>query len=821
MDAIAACMGSSSRAPEVRGPTARGTRSSRLAKQRLRAHAKAIRRADFDVTAGTFTDQAAAAAAYALRRLTGSFELPDTDTLIRDHGVAPRYRLWLERMLPEVARVGMGAEPVSSHAISGVDRLGFGKESLDFLDKVIERLPDLLTERQHSSSIYLDSKTPDVYARLFATPNGVIGALLRDAAGGTISVGPGSGRRSSPRRCRRTSRCCRPTASPIISPTLTSISCARRWPGSPERPWLSFGTFDLDKPASPQQQPARHDVIVASSAVHVAQDVAAALASLRACLKPGGLLILLEETRFFPWFDLGMGLQSGFDARSDLALRPHHPLLSRAGWTKALQAAGFGAAQPLVVPGSIEDLMGFDVILAQSGSASPVDAALEERLQAHLRERLPAHMVPTTITPIVRIPLSANGKVDRRALVAPTANLDPKAAAASDRLTQEIGALVAEVMQLAHVDSNRSLFELGATSLTLVSLQRLIGTRLGRTIALQRIFEQPTVAGFASEIASRRSVTSAMVSFAASGGASDDRPKLVLMPGVFSLPFYLRELAQVTAGNLDIVSVQLPGLGEGEQAIDSVAGQADYVVEQMRLAGMRPPFLIGGHSFGGAIAIEVARRLRLAGDDVPLLVLGDTVRTFADFSDLQTDTMAYTAMTRGLYALYGGATTLPYEALEGATPEEKFRRAARQMQEQGLFGALDLPLDRMAAVFKANFRSMGGYRPGPIPGDLALIRTEGGFPAEFLDYESGEALADPALGWTGLVQGDITVRTMPGDHLAMLGPTSLPIMAGLLVELVRDALASHLFARHGVRADKSASPVEINREILRRRPKAP
>ena len=64
--------------------------------------------------------------------------------------------------------------------------------------------------------------------------------------------------------------------------------------------------------------------------------------TLRACLKPGGVLILLEETRFFPWFDLGMGLQSGFDTRTDFGLRPVHPLLARAGWIKALGAAGFG-----------------------------------------------------------------------------------------------------------------------------------------------------------------------------------------------------------------------------------------------------------------------------------------------------------------------------------------------------------------------------------------------------------------------------------------------------------------------------------------------
>jgi pyochelin synthetase len=783
----------------------------------LAAHVKTISRDDFDITAGTFGDQAAAAAAAALHRLTGSYELPDVETLIRDQGVAPRYRLWLERMLPEVARVGMGAEPVSSHAIAGVDHFGFGPESLDFLDKVIASLPDLLTERQHSSSIYLDAKTPDVYARLFATPNAVIGGLMATLAVRPLSileVGGGLG-----------------TTLSAIEPTLPADriayhfsdvnqhflrAAAAKFPG---RPWLSFGLFDLDGPV-PAEHAGRHDVIVASSAAHVAKDVAQALATLRACLKPGGALILLEETRFFPWFDLGMGLQSGFDTRTDLGLRPLHPLLARAGWTKALSAAGFGAVQALAVPGSIEDLMGFDVILAQADGAVTEtgmgDAAgLQDTLRAWLAERLPAYMVPTTISAIDRIPLSANGKVDRRALVPPAARLDAETVAVSDRLTREIGELVAGMLTMPTVDPNRSLFELGATSLTMVSLQRLIANRLGRTIGLQQIFERPTVAGFAAEIASRRSVTTPLITFGARR-EGDERPKLVLMPAIFSLPFYLREMAEMMADQVDIVSVQLPGLAENEQAIDSIPAQADYVVERMRLGGLRAPFMVGGHSFGGRVAIEVARRLRLAGEDVPLLLLGDTVRTFADYGSLQTDDMAYTAMARGLYELYGRLTKVPYEAIAHLEPETRFREAARHMQEEGLFGILDLPLDRMLAVFKANFRAIGGYKPGPIPGDMAVIRTEGQYPPEFLDFETADALNDPTLGWGSLVQGKVDARSMPGDHMAMLNPVNLAVMARIMTDLVRQSLAGHLSLRHGVTLDAGATPIELAREIRRR-----
>jgi thioesterase domain-containing protein len=188
----------------------------------------------------------------------------------------------------------------------------------------------------------------------------------------------------------------------------------------------------------------------------------------------------------------------------------------------------------------------------------------------------------------------------------------------------------------------------------------------------------------------------------------------------------------------------------------------------LRLDQPEGPYLIAGYSFGGLIAIEVARRLREAGEAAPLLALGDTVRTSTALTAFQTDEIAHVAMTRGLYALYGRSMRIPYEALLDLPPAERFARTARTMQEEGLFGALNLPLDRMVQVFKANFAAIGAYRPDHIPGDLAVIRTEGGMPAEYFEHETGEALKDPALGWSDLVGGQITMRSMPGDHLAML-----------------------------------------------------
>jgi thioesterase domain-containing protein len=72
-----------------------------------------------------------------------------------------------------------------------------------------------------------------------------------------------------------------------------------------------------------------------------------------------------------------------------------------------------------------------------------------------------------------------------------------------------------------------------------------------------------------------------------------------------------------------------------------------------------------------------------------------------------------------------------------------------------------------------------------------VVRTAGGFPAELLEREIGDALDDPALGWSELVQGTLDLRTIPGDHLSMLDPAHLPGMAGVIRDLVSEGLARY------------------------------
>ncbi len=138
-----------------------------------------------------------------------------------------------------------------------------------------------------------------------------------------------------------------------------------------------------------------------------------------------------------------------------------------------------------------------------AAGASAGDAAAAE-LRRYCRERLPAHLVPAAFVMLPRLPLTASGKLDRRALPAPEA---PEAALAGqfvaprNELERTVAAIWQEVLGVERVGTRDNFFDLGGHSLLLVSLRDRLRQRLGRDFTLVDLFRHPTVAAFVDALA--------------------------------------------------------------------------------------------------------------------------------------------------------------------------------------------------------------------------------------------------------------------------------------------------------------------------------
>jgi acyl carrier protein len=128
------------------------------------------------------------------------------------------------------------------------------------------------------------------------------------------------------------------------------------------------------------------------------------------------------------------------------------------------------------------------------------DGGTEDGVRAALRQRLPEYMVPSELTVIDKLPLTANGKVDRRALLRAAPQPSRVHIAPRTRLEQTVGEVWAEVLGLERVGVEDDFFELGGHSLLATQVVARLRRNLDLDLELRWLFEHRTVAALAEAI---------------------------------------------------------------------------------------------------------------------------------------------------------------------------------------------------------------------------------------------------------------------------------------------------------------------------------
>ncbi|WSJ62368.1 amino acid adenylation domain-containing protein [Streptomyces sp. NBC_01310] len=168
--------------------------------------------------------------------------------------------------------------------------------------------------------------------------------------------------------------------------------------------------------------------------------------------------------------------------------------------TRTAPDAAGGA--PEVAGAAAPDVTGAAPDAARTAFGAAATAPDAAGLRAYLAERLPEHMVPSTVTPLDAFPLTAGGKVDRAALPEPQAA--PAAPAAGRRpprtpAEQLIAAVWADVLGVPEVGADDNFFHLGGDSLTAVRVVGRVFDVFGM-ISPYTIFDAPTLAEFAAAV---------------------------------------------------------------------------------------------------------------------------------------------------------------------------------------------------------------------------------------------------------------------------------------------------------------------------------
>jgi len=394
-------------------------------------------------------------------------------------------------------------------------------------------------------------------------------------------------------------------------------------------------------------------------------------------------------------------------------------------------------------------------------------------LAAALGETLPDYMVPSAFVPLDELPRTPTGKVDRDRLPAAEGAVAPEReqVAPRDPLELELARIFEEVLGRGPVGVTDSFFELGGHSLLAIRLASAVRDRLGRELPIADFFQGPTVEALAARLRGEGegSAPSALVPLQPAG----DRPPFFCVHPVAGNALCYRGLARELGPEQPFWGLQTPALTPGVEPLETVEEMAEAYLGEIREVQPEGPYRLGGWSFGGLVAYEMARRLEAAGEEVALLALLDTL---AEPEGSGRDDDEASRVLDFFAHLFRFPTDEVRELIEPLPEEDRLEALVAHFRESGHLPP-DLTLETVRhhlAVEEILRRATRAYRPGPYGGQVTVFRAQ--------DGPAGDP-TDPTAGWSDRAAGVESVP-VPGRHQEM-------VFHPHVVELAK-ALARHL-----------------------------
>ncbi|WP_445495232.1 amino acid adenylation domain-containing protein, partial [Pseudomonas sp. 8(2025)] len=365
---------------------------------------------------------------------------------------------------------------------------------------------------------------------------------------------------------------------------------------------------------------------------------------------------------------------------------------------EALVLAQDGASGP--------QLVAYVVPAAQVAADTPqAQAQLREQLKAALKEVLPDYMLPAHLLFLEALPLSPNGKLDRKALPKADASLLQQAyIAPQSELEQQVAALWSQVLGVDQVGLDDNFFELGGHSLDALRLIGAINQALAVQLSINALFTAPTVGQLAGVIAAGQPDSAQNV--IALGGSG--QPLFCFHPAGGSVYGYLPLAAQLR-DRCAVYGVLHQAYLQTDWSEVSWQAMIERYVASIRQVQPTGPYYLAGWSLGGSIAMDVASELEAAGETVRFLGLLDpTPPQGAGVDQIQTQEMPVTVTAESEWQAIIDKLCQQFPGSAGMI-ESRLRREA-ELDWQSIHGwvAGNIPLapgelDRVVGLFKAEF----------------------------------------------------------------------------------------------------------------------
>jgi amino acid adenylation domain-containing protein len=396
-------------------------------------------------------------------------------------------------------------------------------------------------------------------------------------------------------------------------------------------------------------------------------------------------------------------------------------------------------------------LVAYVVPAAGSGSSAA-------ELRSFLKKELPDYMVPSDFLVLDQWPLTPNGKVDRAALPAPESRqaLTEDYGAPSDPIETQLLALWEEIFAKRGISIRDNFFELGGHSLLAIRLMRRIEQAFRRKLPLAILFEAPTIEQLAAILRQDRWTPewSLIVPIQPQGS----RPPFFCVHGLGGSVLRFNDLAREMAPDQPFYGIQPQGIDGGRPCLRNMDEIAACYIEEMRRFQPEGPYFVGGYSFGGLVAFEMARRLRADGQEVGFLALVDT----------------YPGKAKSKAVLLGTLLGLP-RVQQLAYARQKITKYRKGLRRR--FDALFLP--RALKELRRTLAQVElAYQPKVYPGPLTWFRAS---------EKALRGLDNSEDNWSKWAAGGVEIREIEGDHGSILKEPMVTILARQLLSCLEKA----------------------------------
>jgi thioesterase domain-containing protein/acyl carrier protein len=389
-----------------------------------------------------------------------------------------------------------------------------------------------------------------------------------------------------------------------------------------------------------------------------------------------------------------------------------------------------------------------------------------DELRRFLKDKLPEYMVPAVVVLLAVLPVTPNGKVDRRALPVPDRSrpeLEKAFVAPRDDLELQLAQIWEEVLGVRPVGVRDNFFELGGHSLLAVRLFALIEKRLGKKLPLTAVFQGATVehlAGLLRQQATHGPQNSLVP--IQTGGSK--RPLFLVHPaGGHVFPYI--HLAQFLGPDQPCYGLQAKGLEDGQDPHTRIEDMAAWYIQALQTVQPTGPYLLGGWSMGGVVAFEMAQQLHAQGQRVALLALFDGRIPTPDETFPEEDAEAIVLVEQ-----YFGISFGPMESLTELPKDEQLAFMLEQAKSAGLVPAeLDVSqARRFVELLRSDLRATQNYGLHLYPGRITF-------------FKASETLAgtspDPTMGWSEWATGGVEVHVVPGNHANLMYEPHVEVLA--------------------------------------------